>query len=433
MPLSRLLCRGLVLLLFAPALAQAAEDPAALRAELSSIYQRLLIDPSDRALNRRMIEVALELDDYDAAIGAVERLIFYDPTNAALQLEAARYYLAIKSYAAASGYLSDARALPDLSAEQVAQISDLTRDADRGARGSPWSGFGQVGMRYQTNANIGSVQLGLNEPFPFEKPEPDWNAFALGTLGLDAFVSRNVSVEGTLSGYYADQFKVDRLDLGFAEVVLGPRISTDDGALSVRPYGLVQGILLGDAPYQAAYGGGATVRWIFAPDWFVEPQFEYKNRDFYDTADYTEASNQTGDLYTYAVNFGGALSDDLGFLVRAGYSNNDAVTNYESYDQYFANLAFQIAFDALGKEGWVFSPFATVSKTDFKGIAPPETFAGFETIREETFWGIGANLEVPLKNSIALGLGIEYNRNEANLDRDDYDNFKVVIGPQGRF
>ncbi|MCB1502336.1 MAG: hypothetical protein KDK07_21575 [Bauldia sp.] len=432
MPLSRLLCRGLVLLLFAPALAQAA-DPAALRAELSSIYQQLLIDPSDRALNRRMIEIAVELKDYDAAIGAVERLIFYDPTNAALQLEAARYYLAIKSYAVASGYLSDARALPGLSAEQIAQISDLTGDAERGARGSPWSGFGQVGMRYQTNANIGSIQLGLNEPFPFEKPEADWNAFALGTLGLDAFVSRNVSVEGTLSGYYADQFKVDRLDLGFAEVVIGPRLSTDDGALSVRPYGLVQGILLGDAPYQAAYGGGATARWIFAPDWFVEPQFEYKQRDFYDTADYTEASNQTGQLYTYAVNFGGALSDNLGFLARAGYSNNDAITNYESYDQYFANLAFQIAFDALGKEGWVFSPFATVSKTDFKGIAPPETFAGFETIREETFWGIGANLEVPLRNSIALGLGIEYNRNEANLDRDDYDNFKVVIGPQGRF
>ena len=70
---------------------------------------------------------------------------------------------------------------------------------------------------------------------------------------------------------------------------------------------------------------------------------------------------------------------------------------------------------------------------NFKAIAPPETFAGFDTIREETFWGIGANLEVPLRDNMALGVGIEYNRNEANLDRDDYDNFKVVIGPQGRF
>jgi tetratricopeptide (TPR) repeat protein len=413
--------------------ALAATDDPVLRAELNAIYQRLLLDPSDRALNRRMIDIAVELGDYDAAIGAVERLIFYDPNDAALQVEAARYYLAIKSYAAASGYLSDATALPDLSAEQIAQISDLTREAERGAHGSPWSGFGQVGVRYQTNANIGSVQLGLNEPFPFEKPEPDWNAFALGTLGLDAFVSPNVTVEGSLSGYYADQFKIDRLDLGFAEIVLGPRFSTDTGALSVRPYGLAQGILLGSAPYQAAYGAGATARWFLAPDWFIEPQFEYKSRDFYNTADYPDASTQTGELYTYAVNFGGALSDSVGFIARAGYNTNAAVTDYESYDQYFANLAFQIGFDALGKEGWVFSPFATVSTTNFKGIAPPETFAGFDTIREETFWGVGANVEIPLRNDIALGLGIEYNRNEANLDRDDYDNFKVVIGPQGRF
>ncbi len=53
-------------------------------------------------------------------------------------------------------------------------------------------------------------------------------------------------------------------------------------------------------------------------------------------------------------------------------------------------------------------------------------------MREETFWGVGANLEIPLRESIALGLAVEYNQNISNVDRDDYDNFKVVIGPQGR-
>ena len=54
-------------------------------------------------------------------------------------------------------------------------------------------------------------------------------------------------------------------------------------------------------------------------------------------------------------------------------------------------------------------------------------------MKEETYWGIGANLEIPLRESIALGLAVEYNQNISNVDRDDYDNFKVVIGPQGRF
>ncbi|HET7715085.1 MAG TPA: hypothetical protein VFK86_05615 [Bauldia sp.] len=411
----------------------AAADPAALRAELDAIYQRLLADPSDRALNRRMVEIAIELEDYDAAIGAVERLIFYEPDNAELQLEAARLYLKIESYAAASGYLKDAVALPGLSDAQLDEIAALTRQAERGVRGSPWSGFGQVGARYQTNANIGSVELGLNEPFPFEKPQPDWNSFALGTLGLDTPIDKNVAIEGTLSGYYADQDKVNRLDLGFAELAAGPRFSTGDQALSVKPYGLIQGILLGDEPYEAAYGAGALLRWVFADGWWVEPQFEYKNRTYYSSPDYPDAPDQTGEIYTYAVNFGGQFSDDISWNSRLGYNRNEAAKAYQSYDQYFANVGVQIAFDAFGREGWLFSPFATISYTDFKGIAPPEEFAGYKTMREETFWGVGANLEIPWRDNIGLGLAVEYNQNISNVDRDDYENVKVVIGPQGRF
>jgi hypothetical protein len=433
MKVTRLLC-GIVLLGLVPVSAVAAvENAAALRGELTAIYARLLVNPADIALNRRMIELALALEDYDAAIGAVERLIFYAPDDAALQIEVAEYYLRIESYAAAAGYLQDAVALPGVTDAEVAAAEVLLAEAVRGARGSPWSGFGQVGVRYQSNANIGSVELGLNEPFPFEKPQPDWNTFALGTLALDAPVTSAVSIEGSLSGYYADQHKVDRLDLGFAELVVGPRLSNQNGALSVKPYGTVQGILLGDAPYQFAYGGGVMARWIFADGWFIEPQFDYKDRDYYDTVDYPDASDQTGELYTYALNAGGQFSESVTWLGRFGYADSNAAKAYQSYDQYFANVSLQVAFDAFGKDGWVFSPFGSVTYTDFKGIAPPEEFAGFETMKEEVFWGIGANIEMPLKDGLSMGLGIEYNRNLSNLDRDDYENLKIVIGPQGRF
>src|SRR5690606_29219229 len=129
-----------------------------------------------------------------------------------------------------------------------------------------------------------------------------------------------------------------------------------------------------------------------------------------------DAADQTGDLYTYALNAGGRFSEDVTWLGRAGFADNQAAEAYQSYDQYFANLALQVAFVAFGKEGWTFTPFASVSYTDFKGIAPPEEFAGFKTMREELFWGVGANLEVPLREGLALGVGIEYNRNQSNLD-----------------
>ena len=431
---SRILACIVVAAGLSPGLAQGAVgDSASLQAELDKIYQSLLVDPSDAKLNRRMIDIAVQLQDYDAAIGAVERLIFYDPTNAALQLEAARLYMQIESYAAAAGYLKEAVALPGLTAEQRADATTLLAKANRATRPSPWSGFGQVGMRYQTNANHGSVALGLSEPFPFEKPTADWNTFALGTLGLAEPVDDNLSIEASVSGYYADQQIVDRLDLGFAEGIVGPRITNDDGTLSLKPYGLVQGISLGEAPYQFAYGGGALVRWTFADGWWIEPQYEYKDRTYYNTDDYPEATDQTGIFNTYAVNMNGQVTDQIVWSGRFAFHQNDAAASYQSYDQYVATIAFDIGFDLFGIEDWSVSPFASYSYTDFKGIAPPEKYASLDTRRNDKLWIVGANLEIPLREKIALGLAIEYSKNISNLDRDDYEDLKVVIGPQGRF
>ncbi|MEQ9689548.1 MAG: tetratricopeptide repeat protein [Bauldia litoralis] len=418
----------------APSLAQGATgDPAALRAEIDSVYQQLLVDPSDRALNRRMIDIAVQLNDYDAAIGAVERLIFYDPSNAALQLEAARFYMQIDSYAAAAGYLKDAQALPDLDAAQRSEVATLLAQAKRETEPSPWSGFGQIGARYQSNANHGSVALGLSEPLPFEKPEADWNSFALGTLGLAEPVTDNLSIEATVSGYYADQAKINRLDLGFAEATVGPRLTTEDGGLSIKPFAIVQGILLGDEPYQSAYGGGVVTRLTFEEGWWVEPTFEYKNRSYYNSDDYPDATDQTGDFFTYAVDFNAEVTDNIAVLSRLAFYNNQAAADYQSYDQYTVSLAMLIGFDLLGVEDWSLSPFARYSYTSFKGIAPTEAYAALDTKRRDNLWSVGANLEIPLRENIAFGVAVEYSKNVSNLDRDDYENLSVIFGPQGRF
>lgn len=401
--------------------------------EIDAVYQRLLADPTDRGLNRRLIELAVQLEDYDAAIGAVERLIFYEPDNAALQLEAAQLYLQIESYAAASGYLKDALALSGLGAAQRQEAKTLLAQANRKTRPSPWSGFGQVGMRYQSNANNGSVALGLNETLPFEKPEEDWNSFALGTLGLAEPVGENVVLEASLSGYYADQQKIDRLDLGFAEFTAGPRFVTTDGALSLKPYFLAQGILLGGDAYQSAFGGGALVRVTVADGWWIEPQFEYKDRNFYNTDNYPTARDNTGDLYTYAANFVGQLSDNVILTSRLAYNENRAAKSYQSYDQYFALLALQVGFDLFGVENWSFSPFASTTISDFRGVAPNEQIAELKTKRRDRQWSVGANLEIPFNESVALGVAVEYTNNWSNLDRNKYENLRVVVGPQGRF
>ena len=431
---ARILALSIVFLAASPtwAIAQGASAPA-LQAELDSIYQKLLVDPSDQALNRRMVEVALSLNDYDAAIGAVERLIFYNPNDADLQLEAARLYVAIDSYAAAAGYLSDALALPGLTSTQRQDAETLLASVNRKTRPSPWAGFGQVGARYQSNANQGSVALGLDEPLPFDKPVSDWNSFALGTLGLSEPVGDNVIVEASVSGYYADQDKVDRLDLGFAEATFGPRFLSENGTLEIKPYALVQGFLLAGHPYESAVGGGIVGRVNFADGWWVGPQFEYKDRLYYNTGTYPTATDNNGDLYTYAVNANAQISDNVTFLGRFAFNDNHAKESYKSYDQYFGTIALEIDFSFLGRDNWVFSSFASGSISDFEGVAPTEQYADLKTKRHDQQWSVGAGLEVPFNDQAGLGVAVEYTKNDSNLDRFKFENFQFVVGPQGRF
>jgi hypothetical protein len=412
-----------------------AQDSAALQREFDSVYQQVLFKPADRALNQRLIDLAVALQDYDAAIGAIERLIFNDPTNADLYLEAARLYLKIQSPAAAKGYLDDALMLPAIAPATRGEAIALLDQIDRGNRKTGWSGMIQAGARFQSNANVGSTEPGPLEPFPFETPVPDYNAFVLGTVGVVRPFAKNAAFELSASGYVAEQAKVDRLDLAFAELTGGPRLQTEGGKLWVKPYGLLQGVLLGGHAYQLALGGGATARWMFGGDqWWLEPSFEYKNRHYYNSADYTQATDQTGNLFTYAMTVGHRVAEGMVVNKRVMLGQNSAAAAYNSYDQYLANVSAVIDLQDAAGRPWTISPFASVSAFQYKGQAPPEQFIGPEgKIRKDLLWAVGTNVETPFIRNSRLGVQFQYSENDSNLDRYTYKNFLIMVGPLARF
>jgi tetratricopeptide (TPR) repeat protein len=432
---ARWLSRGVFLLALLAALPATAQQTnrVALQHELDEAYKRLLVDPSDVALNRRMIDLAVALDDYDAAIGAVERLIFYEPGNASLQLEAARYYLAIGSFAAARGYLDDILALPNVPADVRRDVEQMIAEIDKAANPAVWAGFGQIGVRYQTNANIGPAFLGSDEPFFVDGPESDWNVFALGTLAYANPVGDNTIFEAQVSGYYADQFNINRLDLGFLDITIGPRFVSDNDVVSIKPYAVTQGILLGSDPYQVAFGGGVTTRIGLGEGWWIEPQAEYKRREYYNSEDYPDATDQTGNLYTFAARLNGDLAEDLNWSTRLAYNVNRATEDYQSFDYVVATTSLRMAFDLFGQENWAFTPFASISFTDYKGLAPTEVISGLDKIRQDFLWSIGAILEIPIGENFSFNLQVQYTENDSNLDRYTYDNLQVMLGPAGRF
>ena len=178
---------------------------------------------------------------------------------------------------------------------------------------------------------------------------------------------------------------------------------------------------------------GAQVRWAFLDGWSLEPGFEYKNRVYYTTANYPVANDQTGNLFTYASTLKGQITDDLAVSSRLVLADNHAAAEYQSYRQYAANVSVQLRFDVFGWEGWVVSPFARLAMNDYGGVAPPEVYAGFDTVRADRQWGVGTGLEIPLMGDVSLTTQVEYTNNKSNLDRYIYKNFQVSFGPLARF
>jgi len=288
---------GLCLLLWAGAAcqAQASKPPVPKTTpEYNALFKRMFDDPTNVDVTFRFAALATKLGDYEAAIGALERILLFNPRLARVKLQLGSLYFKLGAYKMARSYFEQARAAggsSDVQAEAERFVAELDR------RESPhrWSVFAQTGLRYQTNAstgpggNIRSFGQDAAIDRRFAKT-PDWNWFAL--LGVNYIYNlqhgNEDAFEASFLGYYAKQFRVSRFDFGLTEVQAGPRFSLPIQGASVKAYAIGTVSTLADALYFGAGGAGVTARFLSenkSVAW-VEPSVEYRHRSFHSITDF---------------------------------------------------------------------------------------------------------------------------------------------------
>jgi len=400
--------------------------------QLDQLFEVVFRKPSDRALNMRFVELAMKVGDYEAAIGTLDRLLFFQPNDPDFLLLIGEAYYRLMSYTAARGFYETVAGLDAATPEQRAAATSMLADIERRTRPSPWALYAQAGLRYQTNATSGPDSLSGIQPST--KPEEDFNSFVLGVLSYRQPVGKG-AIEASLTTYYADQFKVDRLDLGVAELVAGPRLpiaSGDKRSLSVKPYGIANGVLLGADPYLGAYGGGITARARLAEPLTLEPYFEYRNRNYFNSDDYPNVANQSGDLFTYGIGGNGALGETVSWYARGGLRDAHAQVAYEGYDEYFLDLSLRFRFmpeSGGAGEPWLFTPSVSVKWDKYDAAHPSDSGVA----RDEFRWKAGGRLDVPVNKTVGLGVEVNYRRNNSNVARYSYHNLQVMAGPTVKF
>src|SRR5579862_8657983 len=242
---------------------EVAGSDAELRAAADLLFKRMLVKPDDLDTAFRYSQIETKLGDYEAAIGALERMLFYNSNLPRVKLELGVLYFRLRSYEMARSYFTQAIAGENTPQDVRDEVATFLVAIDRAVADNQFAFFAQTGLRYQSNGNAGPsspmVQaLGQNATLSSQfQRKPDWNAFGISTLHhfYDFNDQNGDGWESDATAYYARQFTLTSLNLGLFEVSTGPRLGLGSNAIaSIHPYVLGNIVSLGDSTYFGTLG-----------------------------------------------------------------------------------------------------------------------------------------------------------------------------------
>lgn len=426
-----------------PAAPAAVTDKAALRGQYDALFQQILRNPADIAATLRFAEVATQLDEYEAAIGALERILFYNVQLPRVHLELGILYFRLGSYEIAREHLRTAISGKDVPDEVRRRVDAFLAEADRRLSPSQFSAELRFGLRHQSNANIaplGSIYrvYGLDLDLPDDaRRRPDWNFFVQGSAHhvYDLHTQTGDTIETNLQLYQALQFKETRYDLGLVELDTGPRfvLTTEGLRTSLRPYVLGNYVELAHTRYLTSVGGGVSMAFYFSSAISGEARIEYRNRDFNNSHKNPAVSIQSGDIATPSWTMQARLSDDVSVLGRVLFGANRADQAYYSYNLYQGDLSLTWRFDPgfVSLPGKVsLTPFASYIVTNYR--APDPVFDP-AIKRHDREWQVGAGLDVPVMERLGTFAQALYSTVDSSLPNFRSRNFAVSFGVSVKF
>ena len=408
------------------------------------LFKRLLLKPDDLDAGFKYAELETELGDYEAAIGALERMLYYSPNLPRVKLQLGVLYFHLRSYEMARNYFDAVLNAPDAPSDIRTEVQTYVAAIDKAVAVNQLSIYGQFGLAYQTNANAGPnspnvLALGQNALLsPQFQKTPDWNAFGLVTVHdfYDFQDQRGDGWESDLITYYSQQFKVTRLDLGLAELRTGPRLGIGNyGGITVHPYGIGNVLTLGGANYLNTLGGGVSVNWPVNENLTITPELSFAIAPSTIPRLSDRRRPERGSVDRLCVRLGAAFGS-VGPRMAGPRFLHDSSANYGPYAFHDLSvdvgLPYSFAAPSLAHTAsvWTFTPSAGFSYTPY---AIPDLFVAPFTTRIDKQWRVAGTLDTTFYRNIGFTLQVQYLRTYSTIPNYSLQDFIVAGGPTFRF
>jgi hypothetical protein len=413
------------------------------RAEQARLADHIRQHPTDYEATYRYVLLSTELKDYEAGIGALERLLGFNPSLSRARKELGFLYARLGAYQVAAQHLRKALAAGDLDPMQVAQIEAHLSDIEKQNEASRWYGRIQTGVRSQSNANFfpsnDLFRVGGVDRIGLSSTRSDFNTFELGELAhdFDFQNQRGDIFETRVSGYATQQFHLSQYNVGLLSASAGPRLALAPDVLpgaTVKPYvtGLVSS--LGDINYLNSGGVGFNVNVPLSSMFSVEPGFEWRALYVNPVGPVpTVASLATGN--TINASLSGVIRpvDDVTIETGLSYMRGDAHDPSQSFNQIEAQAKLRVDFEPpvnLIGHKWTLAPYFRVFQIQFDGA---NVFLDPFLARRDVAWTTGLAFDAPITANFGFASTVEFSRNGSNLPNFNSRNLSVLFGPVAKF
>jgi hypothetical protein len=413
-------------------------------AEQDQLFQQMVRNPGNHEVTFAYVKVATTRGDYEAAIGALERLLFYNPKLTRVKYELGALYFRLGSYEMAKRYFKEALASPDIDAITKERVETYLPDTEKQLQPSRFSGFAQTGIRSQSNASFapgaGVLRLGGQDLalLPTARQKSDVNWFGLVGLAHDYDLQnqRGDTLETRAVGYLTEQSRLKDLNVGFVDASFGPRLALAPELLpgvTVKPFVVGGMTWLDGATYLSTVGAGVSLRSVVNDRFSFGPEFEWRRAEFR-TGDVVPVSGfNTGDWFTSSLSGSWTIAQQIKLDARGLYRRGDSAFVFQSFDQWAIEAALTLEFAPPFEwmsRNWSIAPFARWIDTRFDA---PNPFIDPFTTRRDGQWSVGALFNAPVTKTFGVSAAIQYDKTNSSLPNYRLENFSVMFGPTARF
>lgn len=405
------------------------------------LFAQTLKRPRDIGLAFAYVNACVAVEDYEAAIGALERILFYAPNNTQVKAELGFLYFRLRSHQMARQYFDAVLASPDVDEATRAKIAAVQPTVDTATTGNRVFGDLQTGVRYQSNAGFNpdndTLRL-FGQDYVVAHPQDhgsDGNWFGSVHLGYDYDLGnqRGDTVETRFTGYLTRQFRFTDLSVGLFDLTIGPRLALSEAHpdWTVKPYLAGGQIWIGGARYFSSGGAGILADLPVTPTFGLQPGAEIRYANVAGVSNFSSLA--TGDIATVSLAAQATITPALSAYSRVYVTRGGADLDYQSYKT-FAEEFSVVAKFAAPLPGiattWAISPYVKLLQTDFDGANP---YIDPARARRDAEWQVGVVLDTPLSASVGIVTNIQYARDNSNISNFRERNFSVLSGPTVRF